>query len=56
MHSHGTLSQHTINHTLYQYHIHIRQDTHAVYAASAGSKSENVGILFQELPTKIDDN
>ena len=30
--------------TLYQYHIHIRPDTHA--AACPGSKSEIEGILF----------
>ena len=34
----------------------IRPDTHAVYAAIPGSKSEIEDILFQELPTKIDDN
>ena len=38
--------------TLYQYHIHIRLDTHAVYAASL--KIE--GILFQDLLIKINDN
>ena len=36
--------------------LHIRPDTQDVYAASPGSKSEIEGILFQELPTKIDDN
>ena len=40
--------------TLYQYHIHIRPDKHAVYVSSPG-RSLKI-ILFQELPANIDDN
>ena len=40
--------------THYQYHIHIRPDAHAVYAASPGSKLK---LSFKSsLLTKIDDN
>ena len=34
--------------------LHIRPDTHAVYAVPGSLKIE--GILFLELTTKIDDN
>ena len=43
----------TVN-SFYQYHIHIRLNTQAVYAAIPGASLKGEGVLFQEFPVKID--